>query len=48
MKKEEEESDEEQIRDARADYKKGRFRRVRTLVKEGLLEGCYACVWGEK
>lgn len=48
MIKEEEESDKEQIRDARADYKAGRFTRVRALIKEGLLEGCYTCVWGEK
>ena len=31
----EEESDEEQIRGAEADYKAGRFARVRALVKEG-------------
>ena len=31
----EEETDEQQIRDAEADYKAGRFARVRALVKEG-------------
>ena len=31
----EEESDEQQIRGAEADYKAGRFARVQALVKEG-------------
>jgi len=33
--REEEESDEKQIEDARADYKRGRFTRVLALVGDG-------------